>query len=49
MTANIKKIPLSFGSTGVEFEIPERNLASVILPLEPEIKEDPFSLVKKSP
>ncbi|AYK15748.1 MAG: nickel-dependent lactate racemase [Methanosarcina flavescens] len=48
MTANIKKIPLSFGSTGVEFEIPERNLASVILPLEPEIKEDPFSLVKKA-
>ncbi|MFI5384177.1 MAG: lactate racemase domain-containing protein, partial [Methanosarcina thermophila] len=48
MTANIKKISLSFGSTGVEFEIPERNLASIILPLEPEIKEDPFSLIKKS-
>ena len=44
MTANTKKIPLAFGSTGIEFEIPERNLASVILPSEPEIKEDAASL-----
>jgi len=48
MTANIKKISLAFGSTGIEFEIPERNLASVILPSEFEIKEEGSSLVKKA-
>ena len=48
MTANIKKISLAFGSTGIEFEIPERNLASVILPSEFEIKEEEASLIKKS-
>lgn len=45
MTANTKKIPLAFGSTGIEFEIPERNIASVILPSEPEKKEDPSFLI----
>jgi lactate racemase len=48
MTANIKKIPLAFGSTGIEFEIPERNLASIILPSEFEIKEKPSFLIKRS-
>ena len=48
MTKNIKKILLAFGSTGIEFEIPKRNLASVILPSEFEIKEDPSFLIKKA-
>jgi lactate racemase len=48
MTANTKKIPLAFGSMGVELEIPERNLASFILPSEFEVKEDPSFLIKKA-
>ncbi|HEY3360457.1 MAG TPA: nickel-dependent lactate racemase, partial [Methanosarcina sp.] len=48
MTANIKKISLAFGSTGIEFEIPKRNLASVILPSEFEIKEKSSFLIKKA-
>ena len=48
MTANLKKIPLAFGSTGIEFEIPERNLASVILPSELKTKEKPSFLIKRA-
>jgi lactate racemase len=48
MTANIKKISLAFGSTRIEFEIPERNLASVILPSEFKIREEGTSLIKKA-
>ncbi|AKB81963.1 Transcriptional regulator [Methanosarcina barkeri 3] len=48
MTANIKKISLAFGSTRIEFEIPERNLASVILPSEFEIREEETFLIKKA-
>ncbi len=48
MTASTKKIQLAFGSTGIELEIPERNLASIILPSEFETKEDPSLLIKKA-
>jgi len=48
MTANTKKISFAFGSTGIEFEIPERNLASVILPSEFEVKQEPSFLIKRS-
>jgi nickel-dependent lactate racemase len=48
MTANIKKMSLAFGSTRIEFKIPERNLASVILPSEFETKEEGTSLIKKA-
>ena len=48
MTANIKKIPLAFGSTAIELDIPERNILSIILPSEPEKKEDAAFLIKKA-
>jgi len=48
MTANTKKIPLAFGSKVYELEIPERNISSIILPSEPEIKEDSSFLIKKT-
>jgi len=48
MTANTKKIPLAFGSTGIEFEIPEKNIASVILPSELKTKEKPSFLIKQA-
>jgi Uncharacterized conserved protein len=48
MTANTKKIPLAFGSTGIEFEIPEKNIASVILPSELKTKEKPSFLIKRA-
>ena len=48
MTANTKKIPLAFGSTALELDIPERNISRIILPSEPEIKEDPSFLIKKA-
>ncbi|WP_292378278.1 nickel-dependent lactate racemase [Methanosarcina sp. UBA289] len=48
MTANIKKIPLAFGSTQIELNIPEGNISSIILPSEPEIKEGPAFLIKKA-
>jgi lactate racemase len=44
----MKKIPLAFGSTALELEIPERNVSSIILPSEPEIKEEAYFLVKKA-
>ena len=48
MTANIKKIPLAFGSTQIELNIPEGNILSIILPSEPEKKEDPAFLIKRA-
>lgn len=48
MTANIKKIPLAFGSTVIKLEIPERNISSVILPSEPEKMGDAAFLIKKA-
>ena len=48
MTANTKKIPLAFGRTSVELEIPERNLSGIILPSEPETKEEGTFLIKKA-
>jgi nickel-dependent lactate racemase len=47
-TVNIKKIPLAFGNSTIELDIPERNISSVILPSEPERKEDSTSLIKKA-
>ncbi|MGB9940178.1 nickel-dependent lactate racemase [Methanosarcina sp.] len=48
MTPKINKIPLAFGSTAIELDIPERNISSVILPSEPEKKEDAAFLIKKA-
>jgi nickel-dependent lactate racemase len=48
MTANIKKIPLAFGSTALELDIPEKNISSIILPSEPEKKEEATLLVKRA-
>ena len=48
MTENIKTISLAFGYGISELSIPEKNMSSIILPSESEIKEDPFSLVKKA-
>jgi len=48
MTENIKTISLAFGNGIFELSIPEKNMSSIILPSESEIKEDPFSLVKKA-
>ncbi len=48
MTTNMKKIPLAFGNASIELEIPERNISSIILPSEPEIKEEADFLIKKA-
>jgi nickel-dependent lactate racemase len=48
MTTNIKTIPLAFGSRSIELDIPEKNISSIILPSELEIKEDGASLLKKA-
>jgi lactate racemase len=48
MTANIKHIQLAFGNTAMELEIPEINISSVILPSEPENKEEAGFLIKKA-
>ena len=48
MIANIKKIPLAFGSTALELDIPEINISSIILPSEPEKKEEANLLVKRA-
>ena len=48
MTTNIKQIKMAFGRTEIELEIPERNIFSVILPSEPENKEEADSLIKKA-
>ena len=48
MTTNIKTIPLAFGSTSIELDIPEKNMSSIILPSELEIKEEGASLIKNA-
>jgi nickel-dependent lactate racemase len=48
MIANTKKISLAFGSMALELDIPGRNLSSIILPSEPEKKEDGTSLIKRA-
>ncbi len=47
-TANKKTISLAFGSMALELDIPERNVSSIILPSEFELKEDPSFLIKKA-
>jgi len=48
MIANTKTILLAFGSMALELDIPERNVSSIILPSEPEKKEDGAFLIKKA-
>ncbi len=48
MTTNVKKIPLAFGSKAIELKIPEKNISSIILPSESEIKEEASLLIKKA-
>jgi len=48
MIANTKKISLAFGSMALEPDIPKRNISSIILPSEPEKKEDATFLIKKA-
>jgi nickel-dependent lactate racemase len=48
MTANTKKISLAFGSMALELDIPERNISSIILPSEPDNKEQETFLIKKA-
>ncbi|AKB22526.1 Transcriptional regulator [Methanosarcina sp. WH1] len=45
---NIKKIPLAFGSGIFELDIPEKNISSIIIPSEPEKKEDGAFLIRKA-
>lgn len=48
MTEKTKKMSLGFGNASVELEIPERNISSVILPSEPERREEANFLIKKA-
>ena len=48
MMTNIKKIPLAFGNGFSELSIPEKNFSSIILPSEPEEREDGALLIKKA-
>jgi len=48
MATNIKQIQMAFGSTAIELEIPQRNISSIILPSEPEKKEEATFLIKKA-
>jgi len=48
MTANTNKVLFAFGKSSIELEIPERNVASIILPSEPEIKEESSFLIKNA-
>ncbi|MGB9929954.1 MAG: nickel-dependent lactate racemase [Methanosarcina sp.] len=48
MTANLKKIPLAYGNKVYELDIPEKNISSIILPSELEIKESPAFSIKKA-
>jgi len=48
MTTNVKTIPLAFGSGILELNIPEKNISSIILPSESEIKEEGAFLIKKA-
>jgi nickel-dependent lactate racemase len=48
MTTNIKKVSLAFGNGISELNIPEKNISSLILPSEPEIKEEETLLIRKA-
>jgi lactate racemase len=48
MTAKIKRIPLGFGSTTLELEIPEKNISSVILPSDSGKKEEASFLIREA-
>ncbi len=48
MTTNIKTIPVAYGSGIFELSIPQKNMSSVILPSEPEIREKEALLIKKA-
>jgi lactate racemase len=48
MTEETKKISLAFGRTTIEFEIPKKNISSIILPSEPETREEEAVLIKKA-
>ncbi|MCQ1536934.1 nickel-dependent lactate racemase [Methanosarcina sp. KYL-1] len=48
MKTNIKKIPLAFGSEKLELGVPDKNISSIILPSEPENREDGAFLIKKA-
>ncbi|WP_292378276.1 nickel-dependent lactate racemase [Methanosarcina sp. UBA289] len=48
MTKNVKTIPFAFGRGISELNIPEKNISSIILPSESEIKEEGASLIKKA-
>ncbi|AKB31573.1 Transcriptional regulator [Methanosarcina siciliae HI350] len=48
MTTNMKKIPLAFGSGVFELNIPEKNISGLILPSEPEKKENEAFLIRKA-
>ena len=47
-TTKMESIPLAFGNMVIELEIPERNLFSIILPSEPEKREETDVLIKKA-
>jgi nickel-dependent lactate racemase len=48
MMTNIKKIPLAFGNGISELNIPEKNLSSLILPSEPQKKENEALIIRKA-
>ncbi len=48
MTTNMERIPIAFGNRVIELEIPEKNLFSIILPSEPEKREEAAVLIKKA-
>ena len=48
MKTGMKKVDLPFGNGVIELEIPEENLSEIILPSEPESREDESSIVKKA-
>jgi nickel-dependent lactate racemase len=48
MVANTENILFNFGNAVIELEVPGKNFSSIILPSEPEIKEEGVSLVKKA-
>jgi nickel-dependent lactate racemase len=48
MTTNVKTIPLAFGSGISELNIPEKNISSIILPSELEIKKEGAFLIRKA-
>ena len=48
MKTNVKKIKLAFGSEKLELDVPEKNISSIIMPSEPEMREEGAFLIKKA-